>query len=228
MGFTLDEVVPWGRSMEEYVAMFRLTEADLALRILGCGDGPAGFNADLTRRGGRVVSVDPVYAFAVRDLRSRVADTYDAVITQMRQHRDDYVWESIASVEELGRVRLAAMETFFADFEVGKREGRYVIGELPRLPFGDDDFDLALSSHFLFLYSAHFSAEFHFEALREMLRVSREIRVFPLLTLDGAPSPHLEFVCRQLTDSGYRAQVGRVPYEFQRGGNHMLVVKRAW
>jgi len=34
MGFTLDTVVPWGRSHEEYVAMFDLSEAELGRRIL--------------------------------------------------------------------------------------------------------------------------------------------------------------------------------------------------
>jgi hypothetical protein len=38
--FTLDQVVPWGRSFDEYQRMFALTGADLGL-ILGCGDGPA-------------------------------------------------------------------------------------------------------------------------------------------------------------------------------------------
>lgn len=52
VGFRLDKVVPWGRSFEEYVAMFNLTKEDLGRRILGCGDGPAGFNAELTKRGG--------------------------------------------------------------------------------------------------------------------------------------------------------------------------------
>jgi hypothetical protein len=35
MAFTLDSVVPWGRSFEEYVAMFALTDGDLSCRILG-------------------------------------------------------------------------------------------------------------------------------------------------------------------------------------------------
>lgn len=47
MGFTLDKVVPWGRSYDEYVSMFDLSGADLGVRILGCGDGPAEFNAAL-------------------------------------------------------------------------------------------------------------------------------------------------------------------------------------
>lgn len=46
MGLTLNEIVPWGRSYDEYVAMFGLTESDRQSRILGCGDGPAAFNAE--------------------------------------------------------------------------------------------------------------------------------------------------------------------------------------
>lgn len=61
MPFTLDQVVPWGRSYDEYVAMFALTGEDLRKRILGCGDGPASFNAELTRRGGAVVSAQGLY-----------------------------------------------------------------------------------------------------------------------------------------------------------------------
>jgi len=49
--FTLDQVVPWGRSFDEYRRMFALTDAELGLRIIGCGDGPASFNAEATRRG---------------------------------------------------------------------------------------------------------------------------------------------------------------------------------
>jgi len=225
MGFTLDKVVPWGRSYDEYVSMFDLTENDLVLRILGCGDGPAAFNSALTKRGGNVISIDPIYVFDAAQIKSRVSDTYETVITQMRKNKNDYVWGAIPSVEQLGNVRMSAMETFLADFEIGKQEGRYIAGELPSLPFESGRFDIALSSHFLFLYSAHLSAEFHLQALQEMLRVAHEVRVFPLLALDSAPSPHLDFVSKYLENHGFGVEVKRVPYEFQRGGNEMLVIK---
>jgi len=225
MGFTLDKVVPWGRSYDEYVSMFDLTEADLKLRILGCGDGPAAFNSALSQRGGYIVSIDPVYAFNAEQIRSRISETYTMVMTQMHNNKSDYVWGAISSVEQLGTIRMSAMETFLADFESGKQAGRYISGELPVLPFTSQQFDIALSSHFLFLYSAHLSAEFHLQAVLEMLRVSREVRVFPLLTLNGATSPYLQFVAEQLMEQGFGAEIKQVPYEFQRGGNEMLVIK---
>lgn len=225
MGFTLNTVIPWGRSYDEYVAMFGLTEADLKRRILGCGDGPAGFNAEVTRRGGHITSVDPIYVCDRSQISYRISETYETVIAQLRKNQGDYVWDSIASVEELGHVRLSAMDTFLQDFDAGKREGRYIAGELPSLPFEGGAFDIALSSHFLFLYSAHLSREFHLQALQEMLRVAREVRVFPVLTLDGRPSPHLNFVAEHLTHHCFCVDFQRVPYEFQRGGNEMLLIK---
>lgn len=225
MGFTLDKIVPWGRSFDEYVSMFCLTEADLGLRILGCGDGPAGFNATLTRRGGRIVSVDPLYAFDAEEIRGRISETCETVLTQLRNNRSDFVWSTIPSVEALGTLRMTAMETFLADFAAGKEAGRYLAGELPNLPFVAGEFDLALSSHFLFLYSDHLSPEFHLQAVQEMLRVAEEVRVFPLVTLANVLSPHLGFVTNQLTKLGFSVATRRVPYEFQRGGNEMLVIR---
>lgn len=225
MGFTLDKVVPWGRSYDEYVSMFGLSKDDLTLRILGCGDGPAAFNSLLTKCGGSVVSVDPIYAFDAAQIRTRVAEAYDIVMTQTRKNQGNYVWETIPSVEQLGSIRMSAMENFLADFDAGKQEGRYIAGELPLLPFENGQYDIALSSHFLFLYSAHLSAEFHLHALQEMLRVSREVRVFPLLTLDGTPSPYLHFVNGHFEKNGFGVEIKSVPYEFQRGGNEMLVIK---
>ncbi|MBI5938347.1 MAG: SAM-dependent methyltransferase [Betaproteobacteria bacterium] len=226
MGFTLDKVVPWGRSYEEYVAMFDLSEAALRLRILGCGDGPAEFNARLTERGGNVVSIDPIYEFDASQIRNRIAATYETVMDQMHKNQDGYVWNAITSVGDLGRIRMSAMSAFLSDFEAGKREGRYIAGELPSLPFDKQQFDIALSSHFLFLYSAHLSAEFHLQALEEMLRVAQEVRIFPLLTLDGRPSPHLNLVTEHFAKQDFCVSVKRVPYEFQRGGNEMLHIGR--
>ena len=68
MAFSLAEVVPWGRSYDEYVAMFDLAPADLQGKIIGCGDGPASFNGVLAGRGGSVVSIDPIYVFHGSDI----------------------------------------------------------------------------------------------------------------------------------------------------------------
>ncbi|MEJ2659998.1 MAG: hypothetical protein P8Z73_04665 [Desulfobacteraceae bacterium] len=152
MSFSLKQIVPWGRSFAEYVAMFALSGEDLGKRILGCSDGPAAFNARLTSRGGRVLSVDPIYRFAADDIRRRIHETYGDVMAQARKNAHEFIWTNIASVDELGRIRMAAMEEFLSDFTRGKAQGRYVDGKLPHLPFADREFDIAVCSHLLFLY----------------------------------------------------------------------------
>jgi hypothetical protein len=220
-----DEVVPWGRSFDEYQRMFALTTADLARRVLGCGDGPASFNAHLSAQGGRVVSVDPLYTLAPAQIQARITATYDTVIAQTRANQAKFVWDSVGTVEALGVLRMAAMQAFLADYGPGQRAGRYVAAALPDLPFAPATFDLALCSHFLFLYTDHLSLDFHHAAVAAMCRAAREVRLFPLLTYNADLSPYVAPVMAHLRAAGYRAEVERVPYEFQRGGNQMLRVR---
>lgn len=224
MGFELDHVVPWGRTLREYTAMFALTAQDLQKKLLGCADGPASFNCELSRQGGRVYSVDPLYQFETAQIAQRIDETYGSVLQQLEQNQADYVWREISSVAELGEVRLAAMMMFLQDYVQGQAEGRYLIGELPCLPFDTQQFDLALCSHFLFLYSPHFSYEFHLQSVMEMLRVAQEVRIFPLLDLAGTPSPHLSPLLAALSPK-YCCEIITVAYEFQRGGNQMLRIR---
>jgi hypothetical protein len=225
--FTLSSVVPWGRSYDEYVRMFALGNADLASRILGCGDGPASFNAEATRRGGRVVSCDPIYQFSSNQIRERIDATKGEVIEQARKNAHEFVWDAaIPDIDTLKHVRMSAMDAFLEDYERGRSEGRYVDAALPSLSFADSAFDLALCSHFLFLYSQQFDAAFHLQSMRELCRVAREVRVFPLLALGAVRSPHLGPVTAALEEEGFDVAVDRVPYEFQRGGNEMLRVRR--
>ena len=226
MPFSIDRVVPWGRSAVEYRAMFGLDASDLDGRILGCGDGPASFNAEMSAQGHAVVSVDPLYGVSRAAIERRVEETFDEVMDQMRRNAEEFVWTHVQSVDELGRRRMAAMRRFMADYPQGRVEGRYVEASLPELPFDDGTFALALSSHLLFLYSEQFDLAFHIRALDEMLRVAAEVRVFPLLQIGGTPSAHVEGVVDAFGSRGADATVEPVPYEFQRGGNRMLRLRR--
>ena len=225
--FTLAKVVPWGRSFDEYQRMFTLTDSDLGLKIMGCGDGPANFNAEATRRGAAVVSCDPIYRYDVDQLRERIAATYDEILEQTRRNATEFVWNVMRSVEELGRVRMAAMNDFLDDYPTGRVNGRYVDAELPKLPFSDLSFDLALCSHLLFLYTRQLGDSFHRRAIREMCRVATEVRIFPLLALGAVPSPLVEPVAAEFGGDGFNVSIEDVPYEFQRGGNKMMRIRRA-
>jgi hypothetical protein len=208
--------------------MFSLDDRDLGLKILGCADGPASFNTEATQIGLQVVSCDPLYAFSAEEIRARIEATYDRVLEETRRNESQFLWNEIASVEDLGRIRWDAMSSFLNDFSSASAAGRYVSASLPALPFLDRSFDVTLCSHYLFLYSSHLTEEFHVQALAEMCRVAPEARIFPLLSLEGTPSTHVEPVCAELKNRGFAVSIERVPYEFQRGGNRMLRVSRSF
>ncbi|MBD2231382.1 SAM-dependent methyltransferase [Phormidium tenue] len=222
----LSEIVPWGRTLDEYRAMFSLSEADLTLNILGCGDGPASFNAEMTELGRSVISIDPVYQFSAEQIEQRVRDTYQSIISQVKQNADRYVWKNFGNADELGKARLDAMEKFLSDYESGKAEGRYLHQALPSLNFNDDQFELCLCSHLLFLYAEHLTLDFHIASIHELLRVTSEVRIFPLIQLNGEPYPYLEVVLQELSSKGYNVQIEPVAYEFQKGGDEMLRIGR--
>ncbi len=223
----LSEVVPWGRSLSEYKEMFSLTAHDLGKKILGCGDGPACFNAELSAEGGNVTSIDPIYQFAHEQIRSRIKEVYPQIMEQVSKNRNDYVWKNISNVEELGRVRMDAMNTFLHDYEKHQESGRYIDVSLPSLPFGNAEYDLTLCSHFLFLYSEHVSLEQHILSMKELCRVAQEVRIYPLLSInDNKESPHLKPVMAELERNGINVSLVSVQYEFQKGATKMLVAKR--
>jgi len=224
MGVVLESIVPWGRLFSEYQRMFALSHRDLAGRILGCADGPSSFNCEATRRSHQVVSCDPIYRFETEEIRRRIEATFPSVVRETERNRESFVWREFRSVDELARVRSRAMNLFLEDYESGRDEGRYIEAELPALHFADGEFDLALCSHFLFLYSDHLSEEFHVRSLIELCRVAREVRVFPLLDLAASRSRHVAPVIEALAQRGVEARVEQVPYEFQRGGHQMLRV----
>ncbi|QIN85135.1 SAM-dependent methyltransferase [Rubrobacter tropicus] len=206
--------------------MFAITAPDTRGRILDCGAGPASFNAEATAEGHRVVSCDPLYRFSADQIRTSVEEASVTLLANVEENTNRFVWDRMGSLDRLREIRLGAMDRFLEDLPTGLEQGRYREDALPHLDFADGEFDLALCSHLLFLYSDTFSTGFHLAAIREMCRVSGETRVFPLLGAYGEPSPHLDPVIRHLRKLGYRVERRKVPYEFLRGANEMLAVTR--
>ena len=93
---------------------------------------------------------------------------------------------------------------FLADFEDGKAQGRYVPAALPHLPFADGAFDLALCSFLFFLRPERHSISFHVDGLSELVRVAREVRVFPILQVDGRLPEYAEEFTNRCARRGSR------------------------
>ena len=120
MGFNLQQVVPWGRSFEEYCAMFSLTELDLEQSIVGVGDGPAAFNAILTKRAGSIISADPVYKFSTQQIRQRIDDLFDDIsslaITSIGKRETQITYSNEDNVGSVTLARVGLDDLSVSDF----------------------------------------------------------------------------------------------------------------
>jgi len=220
------EAAPWGRNRAEYTAFFDLAGLPPHRRILDCAAGPSSFTAEASRLGHLVVAADPLYRLSKNEIKARIEKTREAVVAGLRAAAHRFVWDVYGTPENLEVTRLSAMKHFIEDYEEGVAEGRYLEAALPDLPFEDEAFDLALSSHFLFLYSARFGLDFHLASVLELCRVAREVRIFPLLDLEGESSRHLLPVIDRLQGRGLATGIRKVDYEFQKGGDEMLLIRR--
>jgi hypothetical protein len=224
MAFELNSVVPWGRTFTEYQQMFNLSADDVTKKIISIGDGPASFNAEMHAMGKRVISIDPLYQFSADDIRKRIDETCVEVIGQMRANADKFVWNNIRDVKELQKMRMMAMSHFLRDFDQGCSQQRYINHAMPaKTSFGDNAFELGLSSHFLLLYD-NLGLKFHTETILEIMRVCRELRIFPILNLNAGTPPFFDELLDELGQS-FNIDIQKVDYEFQKGGNQMLSIK---
>ncbi|PSQ05960.1 hypothetical protein BRC95_06450, partial [Halobacteriales archaeon QS_5_68_33] len=136
---------------------------------------------------------------------------------------DLYVWEFYDDISELRAYRERAASLFLSDYT--HNGDRYVQTDLPATPFADRAFDLVLSAHFLFLYDDRLSYEFHLDTVLELLRISGQLRLFPLHGFDADQSDLVTKLVESLQSAGYTTDIRVVPFEFQRGANEMLVVE---
>lgn len=205
--------------------MFNLSEADLNKSIASFGDGPASFNSEMTNLKYNVTSFDPVYQFTKDQLLNRIQETKDIVMKQTRENKDNFIWTTIRNVDELEKIRMKAMYNFLEDFEQGKKEKRYIPHELPsKTNCSDKHFDIGLSSHFLLLYS-ELGLDFHIKSIKEMLRICKEVRIFPILDLDAKESSVLKLIIDNFSKN-YDVKIQQTNYMFQKDGDKMLLVTR--
>lgn len=220
----IGEMLVSSRSLDEYRAMFALTDADLTRSILDCPGGAASFTAEVNGSGGHVMACDPIYREPVESIIGlSLADMRRAQAYQ-RAHPDEYVWTFFTDPEHYLESRTRAAH-LFARHRAASPD-HYREAALPTLPFADQSFDLALSSHLLFAYADRFDHDFHMRSIRELLRVAGEVRVFPLVPFGFPENPALPGLIDQLNRSGLAVEERAVDYELQRGADTMLRIVR--
>ncbi|HIH64736.1 hypothetical protein [Methanothermobacter sp. KEPCO 2] len=215
----MKSVLLLGRGLSEYTDMFNLKDDELAgKRILDCAAGVSSFRSEMNRKGFDVTAVDPIY--------SRKPDELEALAEEsFKRHRifhGDFLSGIKVKGVPLEDYRRAVFRKFLSDYR--EDPAGYIAGELPHLPFSDLQFDLVLSANLLFLYEEKLSYRFHVEAVREMLRVGREVRIFPVTNIHRRRrSIYLQGIMDEFAD--HEILIQRVPYHEETGCNEMLIIK---
>jgi len=224
----IDRIAFIGRTYDEYMKIFDLDESILLRgRILDCPAGASSFAAEANKKGFDVTASDIFYTVAAEILMEKGKKDIQHVFEKFDEVSHLYVWKYYKNKKEVVLLRRKALEFFTADFPAGRTKGRYVQAELPRLPFADGEFMLVLSGHFLFLYNDRLDLNFHKACLKEFVRVcSGEVRIFPLSGLNTKLYPYMDDVFSYLRHEGVTAEIVNVPFEFQKGANQMLKLKR--
>ncbi len=218
----------FGRTLAEYAQFFALDlNALKGLSVLDVAAGPSSFTAEACRRGADAVAVDPLYGGTPTALAAHVQIDYRRMLAQMRAKPQLLRFKSFGSIDEAETNRRSAAERFLADYEQQFVHNRYIGASLPQLPFLDGAFDLVLCAHLLFVYAQRFDFTFHLEACRELVRVSRdEVRIHPVVGLGGKLYVELDRLRSALNEDGILSEVVSVDYEFFKGSDSMLVLRR--
>lgn len=223
----LERIVFIGRTFEEYLDMFLLSQEDLeGKKILDCPAGACSFTAVGNMFGLDITACDIAYYHAVGDLKNKGLQDIEHTMSHMEKAKNIFLWDYFDDVEDLRNHRLSALEDCTSHME--KSNDRYVQVTLPTLPFDDAAFSLILSAHFLFSYADRLDYNFHVETISELLRVAKdEVRIFPLVDLEGKRYEHLDKLMCYLADIGCTVEEIKVSYEFQKQANSMLKIIKA-
>lgn len=219
------EMALWGQHIDEYQQMFGLSGSDINSRLLEYGCGATAVNAQLHARGQTVISCDPLFSLDKSHLERAVQSMFDEAVRHLNTNPEQYDFSYHGSFTSLMAKRREGISTCLADYDLGRMEKRYLSLEHDALPFEDFSFDFALSSHFLFASIEEQDVDFHLQCIRELARVAKEVRIFPLIDENGQPSPVLGPVLLGLQQANYGVEVRKVDYQLQFGGHAML---RVW
>ncbi|MCC5791588.1 MAG: hypothetical protein JJT82_03135 [Legionellaceae bacterium] len=215
------KLVLWGHHPADYVEMFAVSKADLNKNILEFACGPSAINASLPQ----VVSADPLFVLDKDTLSAKTSLIFAEMVSEVQKLADHFDFEQNGGLNKLVWDRKKGMETFFADYELGLQEKRYIPVTNCSLPYTDFHFDFAFCSHYLFAGLDNQTLDFHVQVISELARVAKDVRIFPLIDRHGQVSELLGPVLLRLQNENFGVEVKDINYKLQKSGNAML---RVW
>jgi hypothetical protein len=214
----MSSVLGW--DIAAYQKMFALTEEDLNKKIIELHSGLNSFNATQHQKNRHVVSIDTLYHQSLLDLQVWEQTEFSILLHNVAAHPEQY---TLTDEQQLWVQHRQVTDVFFADYEQGKREGRYLPAVPPELNAKQPLFDLLLA-HELFLSEYDSVTEFE-KHVHQLLTYAEEVRIFPVYDLEGHTHALLAPLLLILQQQGLGVELRKVDYEWQKGAHVML---RIW
>ncbi len=221
MSLDLDNVIFIGRTYDEYIDMFNLENLDNK-KVLDFPAGACSFSAK-----NNSYAADILYDQSYENLEIVGKKSINLIYKNIDWINNTCTLSYYGDIFEHRREREEALSGFLKDYN----KQRYSKQTLPNSTFKDKEFDLLLSAHFLFTYDDRFDYEFHKKSVFEMLRISKELRIFPLVDMNNSNldksrnfSPYLYRLLEELEDSGYICKIEKSNYEFQLDAGYFLKI----
>jgi len=226
-GLELSKIIFIGRTFDEYVKMFDLTDNELRdNKILDAPSGACSFTAIASQRGCNVTATDIAYFHPFEELKTKGEEDIQQAMEGIAKVKEKYRWDYFNSLQELESHRMSALLDCNSHMQASPSS--YIPSVMPKLPFENNQFDIILSAHFLFMYSDRLDIDFHIQTIEEMLRVTaKEVRIFPLTDLNGYRSVHVPFLIERIEQLGWKWEERIVAYEFQQNANTMLRIYKS-
>lgn len=216
------KLVLWGHDLDEYEEMFALSKKDLSLSILEYGCGLSAINQQLNGSAKKIVSIDPLFSKEKEDLFLESSIIFNDMIEIVKHDINKFNFEKYPDLDGFIAKRKLGIKKFFEDYDLGKKEGRYLKNDHFPIDFNDFTFDYALCSHYFFAGESKSDLKNYFEIIKELTRVAKEVRIFPLIDRFGQPAHLLGPLLLVLQNNNYGVEVKEVAYHLQPEGNAML------
>lgn len=222
-GLSLDRVVFYGRTLREYQLIFSFDHEEYKGRkVLDCPAGSSSFTAEAVRLGVNVTAVDPMFGKPPAELLRVGEADIGHVMESVSKSLDNFNWSFYPTPQALRSYRTTALSRFAHDYAKPDSSERYVNAGLPSLPFADKCFDMALGGHFLFTYSDRLDYDFHLKSALELVRVSHETRIYPVVGRNGCKPGFFDDLLSALAKAGVKSELLPSNFEFQKGGGEIL------
>lgn len=227
MSLQLDDILITGRTFEEYKRFFDLDVEKLkGKNVLDCPSGASSFVAEAKTQEIKAKGTDILYQFTKEEIKKQGEISIEKIYEDT-SWMNGHNFEFYKSIQNHRKFREEALKKFLEDYN----KEDYFYNQLPKLNFEDDQFDILLSSHLLFVYDDRFDYEFHKKAILEMLRVAKEVRIFSMVDFKNSRvkeeknfSPYAYKTIEELQE--FKCTIQKVDFEFQPRAGYMLKITK--